>query len=629
MNLTNQKVSMSKHTLNQTSAAKQTTHSVGSFSNYASNRPASLSEGQIIRGEVTDLRNNEVSITLENNTKVTGFIENAASLSIGQPAAFKVVSIAPEGIILEALPTSYSNSEQITIRKALEEAGLPQNEKNKLIVHELLKNNLSINKQSIQNILQQAFHHKDISISTLVLINKLHLPLTQELATQFENYRNYEHRLIQELDSITDSLPALLEQLAKENPASDVTVFGQHLFSLLLNHQDSSSPSVDPILMFSSPEEKEEFMNILSNFPVEESFIDDLSNNNATVRTTADIIYSCMDVAEEVDLKNMEEALLSLEDTLDTESNPELLSLETFEIPKAMEQLERPVVQTILEQLQTIQKEQNELASFFSPQERDELLNLLKDIPIPSELREKISSGEATVSEVLIALKNVLPFSNPNEVATLVQSPHFKTTLKETLLSNWTLTPKQLLQEQPIKELYQTLYEQITDIHTLMKTALSGPEAMALSNHAEHAKQNIDFMQTLNQIFPYMQIPLKLKDKYIHSELYVYTKKKNLKEHPEQISVLLHLDMDSLGPLDIHITLHQNQVSTKFYMATKEAKELVSMNIEQLETNLNEKGFLLQSEILDRSRNIDIVEDFITRDIPNSSMKRFTFDIRA
>ena len=134
---------------------------VGTMSNYMTRTPArSLSAGQIIRGEVTDLRNREITVTMEDNTVVTGYLQEGANLSIGETAAFLITNIQPDRISLELMQNSLQSSEQITSHKALTEAGLPINEKNLSIVLELLANNMPIHKQSIMNILTQSYQFK-------------------------------------------------------------------------------------------------------------------------------------------------------------------------------------------------------------------------------------------------------------------------------------------------------------------------------------------------------------------------------------------------------------------------------------------------------------------------------------
>lgn len=613
----------------QTNGSKNITRSVGSVSNYASNRPASLTEGQVIKGEVADLRNHEVSVVLENNTRVTAYIENPTNLSIGQPAAFRVSSISPDGIVLEPLPNSYSTSENITIRKALEEAGLPLTERNKAIVHELLQNQMSINKQSIQQMLQQTLQFKDISISTLVLMNKLHIPITPENAVQFEHYRNFEHRLIKDISHLTDLIPNLLEHLSTENTPMAVSQFTNHLMSQIIDpfSTSASEAAKNPTLQLSI-EDKDALIAILAKFNLSEHLQESILNGTATLREVHAAIQNAFEMADEVDLKNMEEALLSLGDHLDTESNPEMLSLDTFQIPKALDELKTPVIQNILDKFEQLQGERSELASFLSMKDREQLLDALKEFPIHPNMKAKIQSGEATSQEVIHVLKNTMNLIAPEFTQALLKETSFQHVLKEYMLSKWTVTPSQLAENNRMNELYDSIYRQTQSIENLIKTALQGSESAKLAAQTENIRQNMDFMQTLNDFFPYIQIPLKLKDRHIHSELYVYTKKKNLQQDPEHISVLLHLDLDYLGPLDIHVTLNSNQVAAKFYFTTEDAKDLVSQNVDELAYALHEKGFLFTSELLNRTKEIDIVKDFIETK-PTNSMKRFTFDIRA
>jgi flagellar hook-length control protein FliK len=173
------------------------------------------------------------------------------------------------------------------------------------------------------------------------------------------------------------------------------------------------------------------------------------------------------------------------------------------------------------------------------------------------------------------------------------------------------------------------MYHQLSQLENLMQVAVTGADSAALSNQAGQMRENIDFMKTLNDFFPYVQLPIKLKDSNIHSDLYVYTKKNELKNHPDNISVLLHLDMEHLGPLDIHLALANKHISSKFYVSDLESQQLIESHVIQLQTALIAKGYSLTYETLERKRDIDIVDDFIAQDSPSTSLKRYTFDIRA
>lgn len=640
--LTN-RVANSNLTINQTSTPKTTERSVGSLNNYGSskNTPFSITEGQVIKGEVTDLRNNEVSVTLENNVKVTGTLENGTTLSIGQPAAFKVIGVSSQGITLEALPNNYSQSESITITKALEEAGLPKTDRNQAIVHELLQNQMSINKQSIQLLIQQSLNFKGASIGTLVLMNKLNIPITQENAAQFEKYRNYEHRLIKEIDTISDSLPSLLEKLSNHNSPEQVSAFSGKLFSFLLSQGETPSTSnelLNPNVVLNSPEDRQELISTLENFSLTPQMKEQLLYGTVPLRDLMKTIQSSMEMATQIDAKNIENALLENQEDISspvsdakdsTISNDTLLSEKLMDIPRTMEAFESPIIRAIFEHYETMQRDNCELGGFLSPSQRENLASYLKDFPQSPQLKERISNGTATAREILTVIKNVLPLTKPDAVRDLFRTAEFKMLLKEELLSNWTITPHALQKEKAVDELYSKMYTQLSQIDDLIQSSLTGSESSSLSNHASQMRENIDFMKTLNEMFTYVQLPLKLKHSNVHSDLYVYTNKKDLRNHPQNISVLLHLDMDHLGPLDIHITLMNHHISSKFYISDDDSQELIQNNVSMLTEALHHKGYTFSAEMKKREQDIDIVNDFIEKDMPSTSLKRYTFDIRA
>ena len=65
-------------------------------------------------------------------------------------------------------------------------------------------------------------------------------------------------------------------------------------------------------------------------------------------------------------------------------------------------------------------------------------------------------------------------------------------------------------------------------------------------------RQNVDYMNQLNQLYSYVQLPMKLTTQNAHSELYVMTRKKRLGEKGGAFTALLHLDMEVLGSMDIY-----------------------------------------------------------------------------
>ena len=137
---------------------------------------------KLLTGEIIDLKSNEIIVRLDDGSNISAQIYDTTNLSIGQTIKFHLQD--NKGVlILEPLKESISSSGNL-VHKALEAAGLPITDKNVSLVTELLKNNMSLDSQSINNIVQQSNYNKDISVETLVLMNKHNIPITEENAIE-------------------------------------------------------------------------------------------------------------------------------------------------------------------------------------------------------------------------------------------------------------------------------------------------------------------------------------------------------------------------------------------------------------------------------------------------------------
>ena len=75
-------------------------------------------------------------------------------------------------------------------------------------------------------------------------------------------------------------------------------------------------------------------------------------------------------------------------------------------------------------------------------------------------------------------------------------------------------------------------------------------------------------------------------------ELYVFTNKKNLAGKTDNISAMLHLDMDNLKSMDIYVNLSGgNNVSTNFVLETEELLDFVYQHIDRLNARLEKLGY--------------------------------------
>ena len=103
--------------------------------------------------------------------------------------------------------------------------------------------------------------------------------------------------------------------------------------------------------------------------------------------------------------------------------------------------------------------------------------------------------------------------------------------------------------------------------------------------------QNVDFLQQLNQMYSYVQLPLRLQQRDAHGDLYVYTNKKNLANKEGNVSALLHLDMEHLGPVDVYVAMQSNKVNTKFYLRDDDMIDFLAAHMDILTDRLRKRGY--------------------------------------
>ena len=152
----------------------------------------------------------------------------------------------------------------------------------------------------------------------------------------------------------------------------------------------------------------------------------------------------------------------------------------------------------------------------------------------------------------------------------------------------------------------------------------------ALAKTVTNLNQNMDFMNAVNQNFSYIQIPLKMYNKETSGELFVYTNKKSLAKKDGNVSALLHLDMEYLGSVDVHVTLSQGQkVATKFYLQDDAALDLIAEHIDLLNDRLNKRGYSMNAEFINQDTQTNVLGEILDQSKNISVLSGTSFDVRA
>lgn len=158
------------------------------------------------------------------------------------------------------------------------------------------------------------------------------------------------------------------------------------------------------------------------------------------------------------------------------------------------------------------------------------------------------------------------------------------------LADRWSIKPEDVESPEKVEELYQKLGKQLKGLSNLLEE--NGQRGSSAYQNVTNLSQNVDFLQQINQTYAYIQLPLHLRQgEHKTGELFVYTNKKNLARKDGQVSALLHLDMEHLGPLDVYVTLKDTKVSTKFYVQNDTILDYLEANMDVLTERLQKGGY--------------------------------------
>jgi len=268
---------------------------------------------------------------------------------------------------------------------------------------------------------------------------------------------------------------------------------------------------------------------------------------------------------------------------------------------------------------------------------RKEIVEKLENLGISEENKMQIISGQMTQHQLINVVKQLFIQSDSSQnesLLELMKSDDFRSVLKDELQQLWFLKPEEVSKNGKVDELYQRLSEQTQKLVQILQDA--GKVDTALVKSAVNMQDNVNFMNQINQVLTYVQLPLKMHQENVHGELYVYTNKKSLMNSKDgNVSALLHLDMENLGEMDIYVAMQKNKVNTHFYLQKEELLDFIEENLHILTEKLNKKGYQMSTVVSKKDNSVkkNIVEEFLhgkgEEETPSSGVVKYSFDVRA
>lgn len=281
---------------------------------------------------------------------------------------------------------------------------------------------------------------------------------------------------------------------------------------------------------------------------------------------------------------------------------------------------------------------------------KQEILQELKELAAPKTAPSDVSFGDTsseTTTPTDTVLGNAAISVTTPEAAVLPETESLKLPATDTgltadiqeeagpvlknLLDSFFLTPEEAANPDKLKKYYDELKEKLTKLELLTQKLAQHTNETVTADAPKQMRQNLSFLEAVNHVFPYIQLPLKFRETPTHGELYVYEKKKSLRPS-DTLSALLHLELEALGTTDIYVTLTGNHVTTRFSVTDKDSGNLIKKEMPKLTEALTAKGYTLQSEVSlrepEEANTPTLLEQFLEEHAPGS-LNRYTFDIRA
>lgn len=277
-------------------------------------------------------------------------------------------------------------------------------------------------------------------------------------------------------------------------------------------------------------------------------------------------------------------------------------------------------------------KEASPLVKILTMEGKENLAEQLRQLPGMEENGKLFVDGELnpklSAKEILQEIQYTLEQSGTKDAGALkelFQGKEYKSLLKQVMSEQWLLEPEQTGNKENIEQLYERMNRQMEKLEQFLQNA--GKEAPALQKNVSNVRGNLEMMNQINQLYNYVQIPLKLHNQNAHSDLYVYTNKKKLLDKKGELSALLHLELENLGTTDVQIKMFGSSVTTNFYLSDDISYQLVEQYVGELQERLQEKGYSCSIHLENRAKEIDFVRDFLEKELPMGKLQRYSFDV--
>lgn len=592
-----------------------------------------LEKGQIFEGTVTKMDGGKVTISLANGTSLNARMEDGVSLTKGVATFFQVKSNVEGQIALKAVSQdSFSNP---TLLKALNTASLPITDRNLSLVSEMMKNQLPIDAGSLGKMARVAYAFPDTKVETLVQLEKMKLPVTQQNIEQLEHYNQGEGKVQSNLESLMKALP----QMVAEGSIKDALNFNQKLLEIFQPEQSvgmeeaegsSEGRNAFGIEDFSTVKGGGEEQAVRSGQSVESPRAEggtEIAGNTgkpeAALASSEEVRPVPEGVSEENEVaRQTENGAVKSQETL---KGGEIAAAEDFSVEN---EKNNTGALNVSEKLPVKEEDASRPLRGDGAVQAAEKEGTEK----PAELLKNIAQKDSSAFDQLKELTRLLSEKefSPKELKQLFTSDNYRNLLERVMEEQWFLKPEEMENKEKLKQLYQRMDSQMEKLQNLLEG--NGKGNSPVNQQIADTRGNLSFMNEVHQMYNYVQIPLKMANQNATGDLYVYTNKKALQKNKEDISAHLHLEMEHLGTTDVFVRLRGKNLSTNFMLADEKALDLVISHVDILTKRLSDKGFDVDVQVKEKEEETtekEFVEELLGQEMPKEAVSRYSFDVKV
>jgi len=599
-----------------------------------------LSAGSIFEGTINSVRGGKVTLALGNGQTITARLDGKMDLQQGSSMFFQVR--ANDGQTIAIRPyTELGNVSNPILLNALSAAQVPATDRTLVMVDTMMQEQMSIGRQSILDMAKLVGANPDANVQTIVQMTKLGLPVTEEMAAQFENYLSDRQALVGEMDLAAGHMMELLSDEAL-SPETAFSLYGKML-DIFMPGEEAADAGVTAAAGQESSA-AEAGAGAMAEAVGQENAAT-VSEAEAGAPTAAEQgTAAASAVAEEAGAASTAETAgqgAAAEAETGVGVTAELTYGRTAETPGTVgELLSKEQIEHLGKMLRNIPAligneeifaggEQEEVFVDTLSEEGPEVAKLMAQEEAAQE--QPVLNEKLTAEQFLQKLGRALAQNGEFGFAgmqKLFAGKEFQTIFRSVIEKQWLLRPEELKQEHKVSGLYERLEQQLSQMEEAVRA--TGSTQNTFLQTASQVHGNLEFMNQMNQIYHYVQLPLKMSGQNANGELYVYANRKNLRDPDAELTAFLHLDMEQLGSTDVSVRMQNRSVRTNFYLEDDASYDLVEKHLEVLNKRLKSKGYQSSITVTHEKKDISFKENIVKKGKATvGSLHRYSFDVRA